>query len=98
MIPRNAVLWYNLGIMKKLYMSIVVAVLALAGCVSTNCPKDSGTKYMADALAPWIEKGELPGAVSILYNNGVQETACIGYADVEDKRPITLDNVYMQCS
>jgi CubicO group peptidase (beta-lactamase class C family) len=34
----------------------------------------------------------------VFYNNGVQETACIGYADVEAKRPISMDNVYMQCS
>ena len=79
-------------------MSIAVAAVALAGCLSTNSPKELGTTYMADALAPWVEKGELPGAVSILYNDGVQETACIGYANVEEKRPIALDNVYMQCS
>ncbi len=84
--------------MKTLKPFIVAAALALAGCVSQNCPKDSGTSYVADAVAPWVEKGELPGAVSILYNNGVQETSCIGYADVEKKRPITLDDVYMQCS
>ena len=84
--------------MKALKLSLVVAALAFAGCVSLNGPKDSGTHYVADAVSPWLEKGELPGAVSILYKDGVQETACIGYANYEERRPISLDNVYMQCS
>ena len=84
--------------MKILKLFLVAAALAFAGCTSANLAKDSGTSYIADALAPWVEKGELPGAVSILYKDGVQETACIGYADVEAKRAISLDDVYMQCS
>ena len=85
-------------IMKTNTLFLVAATVALAGCVSSNGPKDSGTHYVADAVAPWVEKGEMPGAVSILYNDGVQETACIGYADAEKRRPITLNDVYMQCS
>ena len=84
--------------MKFTTLFLAVAAAALSGFGSSNGPKDSGTHYVAEALAPWVEKGEMPGAVSILYNNGVQETACIGYADAEKKRPITLDDVYMQCS
>ena len=84
--------------MKALKLSLVVAALALAGCISSNSPKDSDTHYVADAVSPWLEKGEFPGAVSILYKDGVQETACIGYANYEERRPISLDNVYMQCS
>lgn len=60
--------------------------------------KDSKTNYAREALQPYVDRGELPGAISIFYNNGVQETCCIGYADVEKKRPIRLDNVFMQCS
>ncbi len=84
--------------MKTLKLFLVAAALASAGCTSANLAKDSGTRYMAAELAPWLEKGELPGAVSTLYKDGVQETACIGYADVDAKRPVSLDNVYMQCS
>ena len=77
----------------------LAAAVALAGCTSSSVPyRDSGTDYAAKAVAPWVEKGELAGAISVFYNNGVQETACIGYADVEAKRPISMDNVYMQCS
>lgn len=58
----------------------------------------SNTSFAYDALKPYVESQVLPGAISIFYNNGVQETCCIGYANVEQKRPINLDNVYMQCS
>ena len=34
----------------------------------------------------------------MFYQNGKQEVACVGYADVAKKRPITLDDPYMQCS
>ena len=85
--------------MKKLMIGLVAAV-AMVGCCTQPCDgiKDSGTTYMADALAPYIEKGELPGVVSMLYSDGVTETACLGYADVAAKRKITADDVYMQCS
>ena len=79
-------------------LAVTGAVAALAGCVATNGPKDSGTHFAEDALAPWVEKGELPGAVSVFYKDGVQETACLGCANAEDRRPIGMDNVYMQCS
>lgn len=59
---------------------------------------DSKTSYAREVLQPYVDRGELPGAISIFYNNGVQEICCIGYANVEQKRPIRLDNVFMQCS
>ena len=73
-------------------------VVALAGCCTCNGPKDSGTTFARDALQKYVDSGELPGAVNVFYKDGVQETCCIGYADVGAKRPITLDDVYMQCS
>ncbi len=85
------------GTMKTIRI-VAVAALALAGCVSANSPRESGTSLVADAVAPWVENGALPGAVSVLYNDGVQETSCIGYANVETRRKITMDDVYMQCS
>ena len=80
-------------------MSFFAAVLA-AGCVctSSNGVKEADTSFAADALQPYVEKGELPGAINVFYNDGVQEVACVGYADVEKKRPIRMDNAFMQCS
>ncbi len=83
--------------MKKLMFGLMVAV-AVAGCCTGNCPKDSGTTFARDALQKYFDSGELPGAINVFYKDGVQETCCIGYADVDAKRPITLDDPYMQCS
>ncbi len=85
-------------LVKSLVMLIAI-VAVCTGCQSTvNGPKDSGTSFAKDALAPYVERGELPGAISVFYKDGVQETTCIGYADVVAQRPITMDDVYMQCS
>ena len=78
--------------------SSLLAMLAVAGCASSGVVSTSGTDFAEKALAQYVEKGELPGAISVFYKDGVQEVACIGYADVEKKRPIKLDNVFMQCS
>lgn len=77
-----------------------LAALALvAGCQSVqNAPQESNTTFAKDALMPYVENGQLPGAINVFYKDGIQETACVGYADVAAKRPITMDDVFMQCS
>ncbi len=85
----------------KLFSAAVVSVAALtalAGCTTAPAWKESGTSFAKDALQKYVDSGELPGAISVFYKDGVQETACLGYADADAKRPIALDNVYMQCS
>ena len=94
--------------MKRLMIGLVGAAL-LAGCCNCVCNGtadaaaspgvvDSGTTFARDALRKYVDSGELPGAISVFYRDGVQETCCIGYADVAAKRPITLDDHFMQCS
>ena len=85
--------------MKKTMMLLMGAAL-VAGCCTCTCegPKDSGTTFAKEALQPFVDRGELPGAINVFYKDGLQETCCIGYADVAAKRPITMDDVYMQCS
>ena len=80
----------------KLKSLFVIAALAFAGFAVE--PVDSGTHFAADALKPFVDNGQLPGAISVFYQDGKQEVACVGYADAGKKRPITLDDVYMQCS
>ena len=64
----------------------------------SRLPADSGTTFAREALQKFVDSGEIAGAISVLYDNGIQETACLGYADAETKRPITLDDAFMQCS
>ena len=87
------------GIMKMKEVAVsLVSILMVVGCASVEVVNNSGTDFAEKALAPYVEKGELPGAISVFCKDGVQEVACVGYADVEKKRPISIDNVYMQCS
>ena len=83
--------------MKKMILGVVSAAV-LTGLSAFGAARESGTTYAKDALTPYVESGELPGAINVFYNNGVQETCCVGYADVAAKRKITMDDVYMQCS
>ena len=83
--------------MKKMILGVVSAAV-FTGLSTFGAVKGSGTAYAKEALTPYVESGELPGAISVFYNNGVQETCCVGYADVAAKRKITMDDVYMQCS
>ena len=60
--------------------------------------KQSKTSFAAEALKPYVDSGSLPGAISIFCKGNVQETACVGWADVDKKIPMSLDRTYMQCS
>ncbi len=81
--------------MKKLLILSAVAAV-LVGCSTGKMATGDGC--VGKAIKPWVEKGELPGAISIIYNNGVEEIDCVGYADVAKKRPITIDDMFMMCS
>ena len=84
---------------KSLILLSAIALFGITGCrTAMPGPQDSGTRYAADAVEPYIKSGECPGAISILYQNGKQETALLGYADAEKKIPISLDQLFMQCS
>ena len=87
--------------MKRLSSLVVIVIMTVSFCMTGHAQKktvDSKTHFAEDVLKPYVESGQLPGAVSVFYNNGVQETCCIGYADVASKRKIGLDNAFMQCS
>lgn len=88
--------------MNKIYhMLMAVALFLCVACSqsrNTAAVRDSGTTFVQEALQQYVDSGRLPGAISVLYNNGIQETCCIGYADPRTKRPITMDDAFMQCS
>ncbi len=88
--------------MNRIYhMLMSVALFVSVACSqsrNTAAVRDSGTTFAQEALQQYVDSGRLPGAISVLYNNGIQETCCIGYADPRTKRPITMDDAFMQCS
>lgn len=77
---------------------ILAAMMSVGAAPSDGRVKDSKTTFAKDVLQPYVDSGELPGAISILYKDGIQETCCIGYSDVAAKRKIKLSDIYMQCS
>ena len=76
--------------------SLLAAVACLA--VAGGFAKEQETHFAEEAWAPYLKTGELPGAISVFYDNGREEVACVGYSDVEAKRRITLDDPFQQCS
>lgn len=85
-------------IMRIAYAFAVAAVVFSLTVSAQKKVADSKTTYAKEVLQPYVDSGELAGAISVFYKDGVQETCCIGYADVAAKRPIKLDNAFMQCS
>ena len=83
---------------KTIYLIMSLAALCCLGRPVQAGPKDSGTDYARAALQPYVDSGQLPGAISVFYKDGVQETCCIGYADVAARRRIKMTDVFMQCS
>ena len=82
-------------------MRRIIILLVASFCLTATAkkgPKESGTSFAREALQPYVDSGRLAGAICVFYKEGVQETCCIGYADVAKKRPIRMDNVFMQCS
>ena len=65
--------------MKKM-MFVVCATAILGCCTVCNGQKNSETTFAKDVLTPYVESGQLPGAISVFYKDGLQETACVGYA------------------
>ena len=76
---------------------VMMAMLEVTA-VAQKKEVDSKTSYAREALQPFVDSGQLPGAICVFYKEGVQETCCIGYADASAKRHINLDNAFMQCS
>ena len=86
--------------MKLIRLLILAAAVFTAGCCCGRTEKviDSKTSFAREALQEFIDSGELPGVISVFYKDGVQETACLGWADVDKKIPMTMDKMFMQCS
>ncbi|MBO5000554.1 MAG: beta-lactamase family protein, partial [Bacteroidaceae bacterium] len=84
--------------MRKICLLLFASCIMVLTLDAQSQVRDSKTSYAKEALQPYVDKGELAGAISVFYKDGVQETSCVGYADVSQKRAIDLDNVFMQCS
>ncbi len=73
-------------------------ILLAASFLACGCTKE--THFVETALKPQIESGKLPGAISVLLDETAnrRDVAIMGWANVEQKRPIAMDQMFMQCS
>mgnify|MGYP003323444117 CR=1 FL=1 len=58
----------------------------------------AATNLLQSAFQPFVDRGELPGVIAVLCDGAREDIACVGYADVEKKRPIAMDQAFQQCS
>ena len=84
--------------MKKRFVLLLASFCVMLSVGAQTKTVESKTAFAKEALQPYVDSSQLAGAISVFYKDGVQETCCIGYADVSQKRPIEMDNVFMQCS
>ena len=84
--------------MKRTFILLLASLCMVLSVQAQTKVKESKTTFAKEALQPYVDSGQLAGAISVFYKDGVQETCCIGYADVSQKRAIDMDNVFMQCS
>ena len=85
-------------ILKSTCVLLTLVALFSVPATAQKKAKDSKTTFAQEALQPFVDNGQLSGAINVFYKDGVQETCCVGYADVAAKRKINMDNVFMQCS
>ena len=72
------------------------AVIMADSCLDKKLiVKDSGTTYLRNAIMPFVHNGSLPGAIGVLYKSGQQETACMGWADMGKRIPMSMDRTFM---
>ena len=88
----------NFSIIRQIAAAGIAALIAGCSMGTQSQHRDSKTNFAGEAVKPYIQSGELPGIISVFCKGDIQETVCAGWADVDKKRPITMDNLFMQCS
>ena len=69
------------------FFTLFLLTLAAAAQAQTN--------YIAEALQPYVDRGEMPGFVSILATpDKILQVDTIGYSNIETKKPISPDDVF----
>jgi CubicO group peptidase (beta-lactamase class C family) len=49
---------------------------------------------MTAALGRYVDAGKLAGAATLIWRDGVAEASCVGWRDVEARRPIERDTIF----
>ncbi len=76
--------------------NLIFSVLLVAIGVVTSASAE--TSFARRAFQPYLDSGEIPGAITVFHKDGHEEISCLGFADVATRRPMSLDAVFQQCS
>ena len=84
----------------------MIAVIAFTGvaCTSEHCDgcasaaKLSQTTFAKESFQKYVDSGEIPGVIAVFHKDGLEEVSCLGYANVEERRPMAMDAIFQQCS
>ena len=81
----------------KIHGCALIGLSFVAGCCIL--PEEGArTSFAEKEFAPYLASGEIPGVINVFQDGDRQEISCLGYADVDAGRKITLDDPFMQCS
>ena len=70
---------------------LMIGIFAVALCLPLLAETPSATAL----LTPFVERGELAGAVALVTDaKGTVSVDCVGWADIEAKRPMTPDTLF----
>jgi len=71
--------------------SLFVFIFSLAHCASAD-------ERIKTALAPYVERGEMPGYVSVLIDGEREDWTLDGWSDVGRREPMKKDTLFRICS
>ena len=74
----------------------VLAFATAVAVVGTVVAAD--TAGVGKALRPYVERGEIPGYVSVLVDGDREEWVADGWSDVASRKPISKDSLFRICS
>ena len=80
------------ALMKRLILSLFLVVVGMATSTAAEA------NFAQRAFQPYLDSGELPGVITVFHKDGHEEISCLGFADVAAQRPMSLDDVFQQCS
>jgi len=76
-------------------IAVVATAIVIAGFFPVRAEDPAKTKILAPVLQPFVDSNSLAGAVVLVANKDkILALEAVGYADVENKTPMTTDSLF----
>ena len=80
---------------QQIYLFLTVAASFIAGCRDLDAGKAVVEDGLWTEVQRMVERREIPGAIGVLCDDGVEKMGVFGFADMEKKRPMTMGSAFM---